>query len=317
MGGSISPRTVERVLRETGNPIGLDQISDRMVCRSSNIGFKAFLDKFTILDETPWPAWAIELAVEQICEDLAAEKIHYTEISLSIDKYVRMNNWDPKDALISISQAFERSSSRHAVQVGLLLSLRYDSPRDRQLLYGALVKDEALRHRLCGLDLIGDEDHFDAEFYRPIFDLWRFNGKTLRAHVGEMPGKGGNVKKAIEILGVNRIAHGIQADKDTLKLAADRRVCFDLALHSNLVTGAWLDINTHPIRRMIDAGCVVTINTDDPVQFGCTLNDEFNLAIRHGLISENESETLMRNAWEATRHQRVDYRAVKSKYIGV
>lgn len=304
MGGSISPQTVIEILRRSGTKLRLDDAINRMVCNGSNIGFKTFLDKFKILDSVPWPDWAIDLAIEQICSDLSAENIQYTEISLSINKYVYANKWSPKDVAMFIAESFRHHANKHKTEVGILLSLRYDSNREDQELYGQLVNDEDLRGLFCGIDLIGNEDLFDAEFYKPIFDEWRFNGKTLRAHVGEMPGKGANVREAIEILGVNRIAHGVQADDDTLKLAADRGVCFDLALHSNIITGAISNIKTHPIKRMMAAGCRVTLNTDDPIQFNCTLDSEFDLALRNGLIDEDQAIILMRNAWIASHHNR-------------
>jgi len=274
-----------------------------MVCDRNGIGFTEFLKKFAILERAPWPSWAIELAIEQVCYDLAQEGIDYSEISLSIDKYLQYDS-DPVSVINMIDQAFKHYATAYEVKIGLLLSLKYDSDRSRQNNTASLIDRPEMKKIFCGIDLVGDERSFDAEFYKSIFDKWRFNGKTLRAHVGEMPGSSDNVRKAIEVLGVNRIAHGIQASDDTLKLAVDRGVCFDLALHSNLVTGAWGDITTHPLKKMLGMKCVVTLNTDDPIQFNCSLDDEFSLAITHSLISPDQAGDLMKNAWDASRHQR-------------
>jgi len=304
MGGSISPETVMAIMRHSMPTrmmrtlgIGLDEVRDRMVCSKAGIGFPAFLEKFTILDDLKWDDRAIDASIEQICQDLAAEGIAYTEISLSINKYVAANNWTPDDTVRFISDSFNRYSAKYGVKVGLLLSLRYDSNRDAQITYGNLIELPIVQQTWCGIDLIGNEEHFDAEFYKPIFEKWGINGKTRRAHVGEMPDSGENVRAAIVELGVNSIAHGIQADLDTLLMAVDRNVRFDLALHSNITTGAWYDISTHPIRKMLDVGCKVTLNTDDPIQFQCSLDDEFNLALSNNLISRSEAYELMGNAW--------------------
>ena len=77
---------------------------------------------------------------------------------------------------------------------------------------------------------------------------------------------------------------------------------FDLAIHSNLTTGAISDIMDHPMKRMLGLGCKVTLNTDDPTQFGCTLDDEFKLALDSGLITESQAKEIMSNACEAARN---------------
>jgi len=303
MGGSISAHTVAEIMGCNGNTAHVDAISKRMKCSESNIGFAAFLDKFTILDEIQWPAWAIDLSIKQICDDLASEGIDYSEISFSIDKYVNSNKWDPLYAIQFISELFQKHTFSTGIQIGLLLSIQYHKPRNKQLAYADLIKHPEVQDAVCGLDLIGDEDYFDAEFYVPIFDKWRYYNKIMRAHVGEMPGKSHNIKDAIKKLKVNRIAHGIQATNDILKLAADLNICFDLALHSNLITGAWTNLSSHPIKRMLQHNCIVTINTDDPVQFSCTIDDEFDLALSNGLINEHQASKIMANACAAAHHK--------------
>ena len=300
MGACVAPRTVVKILNHAGIKLSIEEATQALVCHGHNIGFKNFLNKFTLLDKVPWADWAIDLAIKQICDDLVAEKIHYTEISLSINKYVATNGWSHKDVLRFISDKFKQYSDGRDLHIGLLLSLRYDSDRGAQLEHAKVIDDPEISNLLCGIDLIGDEDYFDVDFYKPIFDRWRPYNKLLRAHVGEMPGKGKNVELAINELHVDRIAHGIHASDDAFKLAADKGVCFDLALHSNLTTGAWPVLATHPIIKMLKYGCTITLNTDDPVQFACTLNDEFVLAINNGLINYDQAMEIMLNAWRVS-----------------
>ena len=304
LGGSISPTTITKIMRRSGMSMPLNDISRRMICDTLDIGFPAFLDKFTILNEIQWPDWAIDLSIKQVCEDIAAEGISYSEISFSIGKYISATR-GPADAVQLISELFKHHASQSGIKVGLLLSMQYHSPRELQLIYADLIDNPNVQEALCGLDLIGDENYFDINFYKPIFDKWRYhNIGTLRAHVGEMPGTAGNIRIAIEQLGATSIAHGIQASDDDLKIAADHQICFDLALYSNTVTGAWSNLQTHPIKRMLEAGCIVTLNTDDPTQFSCTLDGEFELAISNGLITGNQAKQIMHNAWAVSHYNR-------------
>ncbi len=307
LGGSVSPDTVWEIAKRT-NGIGLtyEQLVKRMtVGGARGIGFSNFLDKFKVLDEVPWPGWAIDLAIKQVCKDLSKEGIDYSEISLSLNKYVQNGQYHGDDAHLQVADylynCFERYSNMFGVRVGLLLSLRYDSPRDKQLLYSSIIQHDQNKY-FCGIDLVGDEAEFDAEFYRPILQEWYDAGKATRAHVGEMPGTEDNVGIAVYDLPVTRLAHGIHASDEVFKEAVRKGIVFDLAIHSNLTTGAISDIMDHPMKRMLGLGCKVTLNTDDPTQFGCTLDDEFKLALDSGLITESQAKEIMSNACEAARN---------------
>lgn len=298
MGGSISHDTVLTILRRTNRAdnIDVELVRQQMVCDLNNIGFDAFLKKFDILNKIPWPKWAIDIAIKQICDDLKSEGIKYSEISFSINKYVDVG-WNPIEIISHIGNKFEKYSSKRGIKTALLLSLQYHKPKEQQIAYSDLIKEKAVREIVCGIDLVGDERYYDAKFYEPILNKWREYGKVLRAHVGELKGTCDHIKSAIEDLRVDRIAHGIQADDATIDIAIKHGVCFDLALHSNLITGVWNQLKTHPLKRMIQNGCCVTLNTDDPIQFNCTLDDEFQLAIDNNLITTSQANQLMHNAY--------------------
>jgi adenosine deaminase len=74
-----------------------------------------------------------------------------------------------------------------------------------------------------------------------------------------------------------RIAHGVRAAEDaalTERLAA-RRIPLDVCIRSNLLTGVYAHRREHPVLRLIRAGVVVTLSTDDPGLFGTTLRGEY------------------------------------------
>jgi len=291
MGGSISVDTIAKIMRKNGKQMPISDIEKRCTCRERNIGFASFLDKFTILDDLTWDEEAIDISIDQVCEDISKEGLTHAEISLSINKYVK-NGAKPKDVIKLIRRKFDWYSSEYNINVKLLMALRYDSPRELQQLYADAAFDSG---DFIGIDLIGDEMMFSEEFYRPIVEKWLFSRAVARTHVGELPGTAAHVDAAMRI-GANRIAHGIYATDDALKRAADNGIAFDLAIHSNLITGAWHDEHTHPIRRMIEKGCIVTLNTDDPARLNCTIHDEFSLVARSGILSHDARRDIINNS---------------------
>jgi adenosine deaminase len=83
----------------------------------------------------------------------------------------------------------------------------------------------------------------------------------------------------VEKLGAQRIEHGVRAVEDpaVLDLLCERGIALDVCPVSNVKLGVVPAADQHPIRRLIDAGIVCTISTDDPISFGQTLEDEYLL----------------------------------------
>ena len=108
-------------------------------------------------------------------------------------------------------------------------------------------------------------------------------GGRLRSvpHAGETTGPQ-TVWDALRELGAERIGHGISAAADPELLAhlAEHRIALEVCPTSNVRTRAVATIEEHPLRRLVDAGVLVTINSDDPPMFGTTLNDEYAVAAK-------------------------------------
>jgi adenosine deaminase len=87
------------------------------------------------------------------------------------------------------------------------------------------------------------------------------------------------VRDAIELLGADRIDHGVRAieDPELVALLADRRIPLGVCPTSNLKLGVYAAIDAHPIDRLRRAGVAVSLNTDDPVLLGASLEGEYAL----------------------------------------
>lgn len=294
-GGCISPETISTLL---DHKLSVEEITDAIVCRLPCQDFKSFLSKFDILNEISWTEKAIELSIDQVVRDQAADNIDYAEISFSIDKYTNGDKWTKPELIKYVNDVFVSSCKRWNTKVGLILSLRMESCRRQQLVNASLVNRSDIVDILSGLDIVGDESCFDAKFYSPIFKQWRSAGKAVMAHVGET-GCSDNVFDAITMLHVHRIRHGISAadDAEVLAAARDLNVCFDISLHSNWLAGTVGDMYNHHLPKLMAAGCRVTLGTDDPVIFGCDLVDEYTLAENYKLISKSDVQKLIENSY--------------------
>ncbi len=103
-------------------------------------------------------------------------------------------------------------------------------------------------------------------------------GLKRTVHAGESSGPEG-VRDAIELLGADRIDHGVRAIEDphVVALLVDKRISLGVCPTSNLKLGVVPSIEQHPIERLRQAGVAVSVNTDDPALLDTSLEREYAL----------------------------------------
>ena len=124
----------------------------------------------------------------------------------------------------------------------------------------------------------GSEERGPAEWFTDVFAFAKSEGLHLVAHAGEGT-SAQSIWAALE-LGAERIGHGISAieDEALMRHLRDRGIPLEICITSNLVTGVVKRLEDHPVRRLFDAGVPITLNTDDPAMFRCSLVGEYELA---------------------------------------
>jgi len=128
---------------------------------------------------------------------------------------------------------------------------------------------------LDGISLHGDETVQSTAHFADAFAEARRRGLLTKAHAGELMGPD-SVVKALDLLGVPRIEHGVRAIEDEAlveRLAAEG-VTLDVCPWSNVRLRVVRDLVAHPIRQLHERGVRLTVNTDDPTVFGRTLSQE-------------------------------------------
>lgn len=150
-----------------------------------------------------------------------------------------------------------------------------------------------------GLDS-SEVGHPPSKFER-VFAKAREAGFLVVAHAGE-EGPAAYVWEALDLLKVNRIDHGVRSEEDPMlmqRLIAEKMPLTVCPL-SNLKLCVVDDMQQHNIRRLLQQGVHVTVNSDDPSYFGGYMNDNF-IAIAEALdLSNEELKQLAINSFEAS-----------------
>lgn len=181
--------------------------------------------------------------------------------------------------LDALDAGFQAAEQDGLPPVGLCVSLlRTQSASEAIELVDALI---ALRHpRVVAFSVDGNEATAGrtgprfAQAFRRAGEAGL--GRTV--HAGESSGPEG-VRDAIELLGADRIDHGVRAIEDPglVELLAERRIPLGICPTSNLVLGVYPSIEQHPVERLRSAGVRVSLNTDDPELLGANLVGEYRL----------------------------------------
>jgi adenosine deaminase len=102
-------------------------------------------------------------------------------------------------------------------------------------------------------------------------------GFRRTVHAGESSGPEG-IWDAIDLLGADRVDHGVRAieDPELVKALVDRQIPLDICPRSNLILGLYPDRAAHPVDRLRQAGVPVSVNTDDPSALGFRLESEWS-----------------------------------------
>jgi len=137
-----------------------------------------------------------------------------------------------------------------------------------------------------GLDS-SEVGHPPSKFER-VFQKAKEEGYLIVAHAGE-EGPPEYVTEALDLLDVDRIDHGIRSmeDMDVVNKLIERNVALTVCPLSNLKLQVVTDLKKHPLKRMLDKGLFVTVNSDDPAYFGGYINENY-LEIQKALVLSKE-----------------------------
>jgi adenosine deaminase len=159
----------------------------------------------------------------------------------------------------------------------------------------------AFKERIVGVGLDSSERGNPPGKFKRVFRRARDAGFFLTAHAGE-EGPASYVWEALDVLGVARIDHGNHAleDASLVRRLARDQVPLTMCPLSNLRLRVVDDLAHHPLRRLMDKGVVVTVNSDDPAYFGGYVNQNYRALSAALGLGRDEIATIVRNGVKAS-----------------
>jgi len=177
----------------------------------------------------------------------------------------------------------------------ILCFLRHNSEEDA---FATLSQADAYLYRIDGVGLDSSELGHPPEKFARVFARAREAGLKLVAHAGE-EGPPEYIRQAIDLLNVDRIDHGnaVLDDPELIKKLVAAKMTLTVCPLSNLKLRVVKEMKLHPLKRMLDLGLRVTINSDDPAYFGGYIGDNF-IAVAEALtLSQADVVQLAKNSF--------------------
>jgi adenosine deaminase len=236
------------------------------------------------------------LVAEAVARDLAAQRIRYVEAFFSPGDFASHGL-----AVQPLAAAIRAGLDRVAdVEVALIADLIRDTgPGVAAATLDAVAEVRELG--VVGVGLGGSEQSFPPEPFAPVYERARRLDLRTTVHAGEAAGPA-SIWGAIEALRPGRIGHGTRAVEDPALVShlAATRLPVEACPLSNVATGVVGSLEEHPIRRLRDAGVLVSVNTDDPKMFGNALAEELALLQARLGFSADEVRGLLLDAVAAS-----------------
>ena len=264
----------------------------------------AFTDLQSFLDI--YYAGASVLLHEQDFYDMAraylnravADNVVHTEIFF--DPQTHTERGVAMETVINgLYRACRDAQIEQGISASLILSfLRHLSEEDAIATLEAALP---LRDRFIGVGLDSSEQGNPPEKFARVFARCKELGLHLVAHAGE-EGPPAYIWGALDVLGVERIDHGVQSEKDAqlMERLVKEQIPLTVCPLSNLKLCVVKDLADHNLPRLLKAGLKVMINSDDPAYFGGYVNENYTQLFAATGMGAQEAYKLARNSLEAS-----------------
>ncbi len=295
--GSLEPELMFALAKRNNIPLRFDSVEAvRKAYQFHNL--QSFLDIYyegaqVLLHEQDFYdlTWAY-------LERVAPQQVRHVEIFF--DPQTHTDRGVAFETVINgIYRALQDGKAKLGISFGLILCfLRHLSAESAMATLEAALPH---REKIIAVGLDSSEVGNPPEKFKAVFDRARSEGFLTVAHAGE-EGPPDYIWQALDLLHVRRIDHGVRSieDEALMERLAKEKIPLTVCPLSNIKLCVFDRLEDHNLKKLLDRGLCVTLNSDDPSYFGGYLEENF-LATQKALnLSRDDLYQLARNSFEAT-----------------
>lgn len=235
---------------------------------------------------------------EHYLTSLARDGAIYSEVFTSPD-HAKKAGLSPMAYTNALGEGMERAKAKTGIEGRMIVTgVRHVGVESIEA--AARFAAKCGHPLVTGFGVAGDERMGDFEDYVRAFEIAREAGLGITIHAGELMGWE-SVAAALDHIRPSRIGHGVRAieNADLVKRIADEGVVLECCPGSNIALKVFDGFDSHPFPKLRDAGCKVTLNSDDPPYFWTNLKREYDIAAEHFGMDDKALLATTRTAIEA------------------
>ena len=271
--GTLEPETILRLGERNKVALPYRDVDD-LAARYNFADLRSFLDLYYANMATLRTAQDFADMTHAYLARAAAAGVRHAEVFLDPQAHT-MRGVPLSEVLDGVGAALQAGPQAYAISTGLIITMLRDLSAESAM----QTLTEILRFGtpILGVGLDSAEVGNPPSKFRAVFDRARAEGLHTVAHAGE-EGPPAYIWEALDLLGAERIDHGVRCLEDERLVArlAEERIPLTVCPLSNVRLQVVRRLADHPLPRMIEAGLLVTVNSDDPAYFGGYVDDNYD-----------------------------------------
>lgn len=294
--GSVRPQTVLALANEQGLKLPaaqLDALTAMMQVPETCKDLVEYLKRFDLPLQVMQTQAGLSRVAYELAQDAAAEQVRYIEVRfaplLHLEQGLTM-----QQAIAAVLEGLSQAERDFAIHTNVIICAMRNAPLETG--FATLEAGKPfIGQGLVAFDLAGREDLGFAKDYIELCQQAKQAGYRLTVHAGET-GYAQNVIDAIELLGAERIGHGVFAvdDEHALALLKKHKVAVEVCPTSNLHTKAFPSLSAHPVASFVRQGLEVNVSTDNRTVSNTNMSNELTQIDTTFNLSEQEYSAIYR-----------------------
>ncbi len=298
--GSLSAKAIIECAKEENIELPTydeNELNKYLRVDSSCSSLTDYLTKFDIPNRVLQSANGLRKCTLDLLERLSEDGLKYVEIRMA-PSLSTIKGLSQEEVVKVLIKTLKEGEEKYKIKSNLILCMMRHSDKKTNFETIEITK-KYLGKGVVAIDLAGDEKNFPNENLFYLFERINELKLPFTIHVGESMGH----KSIDNILKYhpNRIGHGVRSieSKETLSKIKEQGIYLEVCPTSNVDTKAFKRIEDVPVKKLLEEGIKVTINTDDMTVSNITLKEEYNNLVKMGL-TEKDIYQISLNAIEAS-----------------
>lgn len=292
--GSLRAETVLELIKKENKNIELNNLEDinkLLQVPKECTSLVEYLERFELPNKIMQSKENIKRVTYELIEDVNKENVKYIEIRFAPMLHLN-KDLSIKEVIESTIEGMNEACEKYDTKANLILScMRTMSEEDAIKVVN--IGREFLGKGVVAIDLCGPEEEGFAVKYKNAIDLAKQYGYRVTIHAGEAA-SGKNVIDAINILGAERIGHGVRIKdmKEAYDLVKSKNVTLEMCPTSNIQTKAIESFTNYPFYDFYKDDLSVSLNTDNRTVSNIDLTNEINLIKDNFKMNEKEYKNI-------------------------